>query len=316
MPLNVTYEFLSPSIFDDLTHRNSLTTAISSIANRIESGPTAELSPSGTNTWTASYFNPSTGTYREVTGGRLPANSIRVYVGSRAMTELGRGGYGGCWANGDSAWQALVKARIWGGSLAFKAPWPTDYKLYSSAIHEFGHLLGIGTSPKWFALVKNGFFHGANAVAAFGGKPVPLDQEVSHWAEGVPGALDPKTAPGEKTEFTRLDFAALKDLGWQIKMGMSKSEVVRGFLLSRERITLVIRQMYVDYFGREGDEAGVRFWVDSVLGGMSVDDVASHFILTWHRGDDASWIRRLYVNLLGRDPSDAEIAGWVARMTP
>jgi hypothetical protein len=89
------------------------------------------------------------------------------------------------------------------------------------ALHELGHVLGIGTAPSWFAQVApDGHFTGAASEATFGG-PVPLAADRSHWARhlrsgGQMVVMQPGLLPGERRAFTPLDFAGLEDVGWQV----------------------------------------------------------------------------------------------------
>jgi hypothetical protein len=98
----------------------------------------------------------------------------------------------------------------------------TQLDFLSVAAHEFGHVLGIGTSQAWESHVSNGTFTGVNAVAAFGG-PVPLDAAsvFSHWVEGTLSndqavIMQPVIEAGERRTYTPLDLAALRDIGWQL----------------------------------------------------------------------------------------------------
>ncbi len=128
----------------------------------------------------------------------------------------------------------------WGGSLAFddtastkwnfsaaQGPSSGQSDFYSVAVHELGHLLGFGTADSFDASVSgSGYFTGAHAEAAYGGSPVPLyTTDKAHWAEGVmstvngtpqEAAMDPTLTIGQRKYFTALDYAAMKDIGWQV----------------------------------------------------------------------------------------------------
>lgn len=76
------------------------------------------------------------------------------------------------------------------------------------------------------AQIDNGYFTGAASVAAYG-SAVPLDQYGSHWAndtmstyQGVAQEtlMDPSTTPGTRELPTLLDYAAFKDIGWQVNV--------------------------------------------------------------------------------------------------
>ena len=121
----------------------------------------------------------------------------------------------------------------WGGSISFDrdAPWhfeeredvPADrIDFLSIAIHELGHVLGIGTAESWGTLTPGEAFIGAEASAAAGG-PVPLADDLAHWPDGTMSHLRNVAATaaftrrimlGERRELTELDLSALADIGW------------------------------------------------------------------------------------------------------
>ncbi len=121
----------------------------------------------------------------------------------------------------------------WGGSLRFATdvPWyfgaelpvPADhYDFLSFAIHELGHVLGIGTAESWTTQVHGNEFLGERAGAQRI-EPVELSGDASHWADGtmsrsrnepaVPVFLD-EIPSGRRRLLTDLDRAALWDIGW------------------------------------------------------------------------------------------------------
>ncbi len=196
------------------------------------------ISPRGGNTWSASFFNPATGGLTNASNLSIGENTIKVFVGARAMpgSEAGSGGFGGNSISGSSAWINSVQTRghagfsPWGGSIAFdnsqnwyygqSAAELTSRQLdfYSVATHEMGHVLGIGTSTQWTSLSSGGAFHGSTAMSVYGGA-VPLGPDGQHWADGltVGGqavSLDPSLTYGQRVSWSSLDAAALSDLGW------------------------------------------------------------------------------------------------------
>jgi hypothetical protein len=207
------------------------------MGQRISSNLSA-ITPSGTNTWTASFFNPVTGGQATIPNLNVPANTLIVYAGARPMSggEAGVGGYGGYGWSGSSSWGSTVQTRgvsgfaTWGGSIAFDTTknWhfglttagldSNEVDFYSVATHELGHLLGIGTAPQWNAQISGSFFVGPNSQAVYGG-PVPLNGDRAHWADnltvgGQPVELDPTLNHGVRVSWSSLDQAALLDLGW------------------------------------------------------------------------------------------------------
>ncbi len=95
------------------------------------------------------------------------------------------------------------------------------------ATHELAHVLGFGVSVPWQQLVSGGSYTGPAGIDAYqGAGNVPLQPVISgtptHWNQSV---LDLQTSlmtgsleftAGDRTEFSSLDFAGLKDIGWEV----------------------------------------------------------------------------------------------------
>lgn len=212
------------------------------------------ISPDSSNTWTAKFFNPSTGVSASVDNLSIAQNEIVVYVGAEDLGSgvLGEGGPGGF--SSSQSFFETVEARgqsgaldspptdfgPWGGSVSFgtNVNWyfdtnpstteafGTQSDFYSVALHELGHVLGIGTAGSWSTDVSGTNFIGPASEAAFGG-PVPLDNLSSHWADGTmstiygtstsqEAAMSPALTDGTRKVFTTLDIAGLQDVGWTL----------------------------------------------------------------------------------------------------
>lgn len=229
----------------------ALQTAGTTIANRLADTLTA-ITPGGTNTWTTDTFNPSNPAASiNVTNLSIPQNHVHVYVGGAALggSELGLGGPGGFSGSGSSAFLNTVSARgqagalgattsqtdfgPWGGSIAFDqgtnwnfstitGPVTGQSDFLSVALHELGHLFGFGTANSFDNLATAGHtFTGASSTSLNGNVNPPLDSQNGHWAEGFSfggqeTAMDPSLTVGTRKQFTEMDFAGLRDLGWQV----------------------------------------------------------------------------------------------------
>lgn len=237
--------------------RATFEAAVNSVAANLED-TLLEIVPHKDNpadTWTATVSNPSTGSTQAFADLILGENEIRVYAGARQLgtTQLGEGGFGGANASGTQAFVDLVLGRgqsgavgpnasqtdfaVTVGAMTFDidANWyfgldaaqiqPGQADFFSVAQHEFAHLIGFGTAESFKNLSAGQSFSGAISSAEFdgGGNP-PLSADQGHWAEGTTDdgaevALDPSLLLGSRKTLTKLDYAALADLGWQVTAG-------------------------------------------------------------------------------------------------
>ena len=215
--------------------------------------------------WQAGFTHPGTGGSVTLYDLTIPQNEFWIYVGARSLSgsTLGYGGTSspGYSYGGDGGFSSSEISQInsisddfvdavttrgelsgyvsWGGSLTFdndtSTTWNYDYSvnptsnqndLYSVAIHEMGHVLGLGTSSQWTGLVdvSNNVFTGSNSIASYGTYPPAT---TGHWADGTMSvrygtnvaqetALDPTLRRGDRKHLTDLDAAALKDIGWSV----------------------------------------------------------------------------------------------------
>ncbi|HFD11630.1 MAG TPA: hypothetical protein ENJ32_04070 [Crenotrichaceae bacterium] len=211
------------------------------------------IASSENNQFTVVFQHPSDTYFVEMPRLDIPQDTIIIFVGARDLhgTLLGYAGVGGYNAQGNASFLNNIETRgqsgithgddaddfaPWGGYLSFDlyANWYFDddlstadvpaeqFDFYSNALHEFGHLLGIGTSDAWFRLTAYSYFDGERTNFEYNDL-IPLDNTLEHWAQDVENnvqgatqtaSLTPALKPGERKQFTKLDIAALEDIGW------------------------------------------------------------------------------------------------------
>jgi hypothetical protein len=248
------YTFDTGGFFASQARRDLLTQAAGTFTPFTDS--LSAITPSGQNTWDAQFSHPSADSVASVPNLNVPANTVIIYVGAYDLPTgtLGHGGPGGYGASGFQPWFDLLDTRgqagasrdpsqstdfgPWGGSVAFDSTtnWffgqtpvgqtPTQSDFLSVAIHEIGHVLGIGTAESFLHDTSGANFIGDAAVAVHGGQ-VPLNpSDKAHWADNVTGhaaaggatqeaAMSPFLNQGTRKVFTDLDYAGMKDIGWQ-----------------------------------------------------------------------------------------------------
>ena len=128
--------------------------------------------------------------------------------------------------------------------------------LYSVALHEIGHVLGIGTGSNWELSLANPssssdltadtHFPGSRATAAFnaaggasytGGKvPVENQGDNNHWRQSVMGdeLMTPHHNVGGPNPLSAITIQALSDLGYTVNVSLAESYTVSSAYVAAE----------------------------------------------------------------------------------
>ena len=184
--------------------------------------------------------NPSNSAMTETITLTDPIDDLLIFVGAEALGgSLGRAGFDGSDAAGD-----IFSARIsgnfrgtgpvtnfepWVGVARFdpNVAWSFDLAgpvagfndFLSVAVHEIGHILGVGTSAIFDQLGATGVFDAFNARAVNGGNPIPLESDLGHVLDGFRNGtvvMDPTIQIGTRKLPTNIDLALLSDIGYEI----------------------------------------------------------------------------------------------------
>jgi hypothetical protein len=307
---NITFDYTyDQAFFSSPQRRDALNEAARTFSRLAD--PLAAIVPSGGNTWSASFFNPSGPGSLSISNPVIEQDEFRLYVGTESMSALASGGTGAFSARGTTSWVNTVALRgqpedprnfvSWGGSIAFNpdknwwfdtdSPVAAGYvDFYSVAVHEIAHVLGLGTSREWknqigYSPEGDPYFTGEHSVALHG-SAVPLQSGGGHWISGLDSvrggwvqetAMDPQILVGTRKYFTDLDFAGLYDIGWQ--------EAIQGDLNGDG----VIDQADLDALKAGYVDAGPILRADGDLDGDLDVDFADYVLLAKRFGTRATY---------------------------
>ncbi len=183
----------------------------------------------------------------------VPEDTVVIYVGGRDLdgNQVGGGAPGGPngafpRGQGTIVGSSANDFASWGGVVSFNTktstgadrnwhfgvdspPGPFQVDFLSVAMHELGHVFGFGASDSLENKVSGGLLQGAASTALYGtGVPMvfnPGTNKHEHWDDNVtspPYANQPVPSfggtlrLGRRVLLTPLDYAGLKDIGWQV----------------------------------------------------------------------------------------------------
>ncbi|MFK7834994.1 MAG: DUF4214 domain-containing protein [Sulfitobacter sp.] len=220
-----------------------------------------------------------------------PIDDVLVFVGATdALPPISPGNEAGARGgpkfglSGDIYWSRITNDfrnmgpvtdfEPWVGTVSFNAKldWSDPEKLRETAIHEIGHVLGIGTASAFDIQVRDGAFYGVNAMRINDGAPVPLSSDLSHVEEGFAGntvSLDPS---GGVSVISDVDKALLADIGYEIdgftKQGTQPAVATQG----NEDILGTFIEDRIEALGGDDLVFG-RGGEDTLLGGAGDDQL-------------------------------------------
>ncbi|HEV3079110.1 MAG TPA: hypothetical protein VGY66_05000 [Gemmataceae bacterium] len=91
-----------------------------------------------------------------------------------------------------------------------------------------------------------------------------------------------------------------------------QAAVANGIFRSSESLGRIVDSFYLRFLGRQSDDAGRSAWINILQHGASLESVEAGFITSpeYLGRIDTDFVQSLYINLLGRTGSAAELALW------
>ena len=195
----------------------------------------------------------------------------------------------------------------WAGTISFNPSETIDWNFslgntngegidfISVALHEIGHILGIGVAPIFDVLSTGGNFSGANSINVNNGEAIPLASDLSHVAEGFNGnttLLDPFLNDNRSLP-SSIDLAILADIGFEIA----------GFTQQGFTPELATDQSE-SIFGSNLDDV-----IDGLLGDDSIQGNGGNDLLVGNAGNDTIFGATGNDFLQGNEGNDSLIGG-------
>ncbi len=101
--------------------------------------------------------------------------------------------------------------------------------------------------------------------------------------------------------------------GWvSVFNSATQADVVNGILRSSESIGRIVDSYYIRFLGRHSEPAGQAYWINFQKSGHTEEQLESAFLTSPENQAhiNTSFVQSLYVNILGRTGSAAELAFW------
>lgn len=262
LTIRIDYTYDTTNFFNTAAKRNAIEAVAGFYGNLIQDQLLRiDNTEFGSVSWTAFLTHPATGNSEGIVNLVVPEETIIVYVGARELggSVAGSAGPGGWSASGSTAWLTRIRGRgsaaaantnaalntdfsPWGGSIAFDITTTWNFSQNQNlggtdfvkiALHEMGHVLGIGTADSWDNQISGGTFTGAAVLRSYGSAP-PIQSGGGHFngsllsksfgAFGMAhGSSRPVLMLPSSTDdginldvASDLDLAALVDCGWEI----------------------------------------------------------------------------------------------------
>ncbi len=155
----------------------------------------------------------------------------------------------------------------------------------------------------------------AGALSTTVGVPTAFDAAVIGWDYGA-DVDDVKYADALLTNFLGRDALAVEADHYGARLDEESTAIIVEELATSDAWAgAILREMYRDVLGRDPDPDGSRFWLAQLRNGFRTQDLGAAFYGSPEyfesSGSTRGYVRRLYRELLGREPDAQGLASWV-----
>jgi hypothetical protein len=159
-----------------------------------------------------------------------------------------------------------------------------------------------------------------NNIFSAGVDPNSVINDATHGSHTGAGTIDPGSPLSQAQAFVQTLYnhvlrrtGSLQELvPWtNLLASAGQAAVVTGILHSPESLGRIVDDLYMRLLGRQPEPIGRSNWIGFLASGGSIEQLED-LILTSpeYIGQNANWVQSLYLNVLDRPGSDAEVAAW------
>jgi hypothetical protein len=159
-----------------------------------------------------------------------------------------------------------------------------------------------------------------NNIFSAGVDPNSVINDATHGSHTGSGTIDVGSPLSQAQAFVQTLYnhllrrtGSLEELvPWtNLLVSAGQPAVVTGILHSPESLGRIVDDLYMRVLGRQSDPIGRNDWIGFLASGGSVEQLEDVFLTSpEYIGQNANWVQSLYLNVLDRPGSDAEVAAW------
>jgi hypothetical protein len=159
-----------------------------------------------------------------------------------------------------------------------------------------------------------------NNIFSAGVDPNSVISDATHGSQTGAGTIDVGSPLSQAQAFVQTLYnhvlrrtGSMQELiPWtNLLASQGQAAVVTGILHSPESLGRIVDDLYMRLLGRQSDPIGRNNWIGFLASGGSIEQLEDVFLTSpEYIGQNANWVQSLYLNVLDRPGTDAEVAAW------